>query len=79
MSYNNIKDGVSRLSVKERASLAYWIINNLEVTTEDENLVDDAWRKEVRARIEAIKSGKVKMISAEDTWNDVLGNYVKTS
>jgi len=79
MSVADIKEGVSRLSVKEQAALAYWIIHNLEAVTEDEDVVDVAWRKEVRARVEAIKSGKVQMIPAEEMWKDILGDYVKTS
>ncbi len=79
MSIGDIKEGVSRLSIKEQAALAYWIIHNLEVVTEDEDVVDVAWRKEVRARVQAIKSGKVQMIPGEKMWKDILGNYVKTS
>lgn len=79
MSVTEIKEGVSRLSVKEQAALACWIIHNLEEVTEGEDLVEVAWRKEVRSRVEAIKSGKVRMIPAEEMWNDILGNYVKTS
>jgi putative addiction module component (TIGR02574 family) len=78
MSIGDIKEGVSRLSIKEQAALAYWIIHNLEVVTEDEDVVDVAWRKEVRSRVQAIKSGKVQMIPGEKMWKDILGNYVKT-
>lgn len=79
MSIGDIKEGVSRLSIKEQAALAYWIIHNLEAVTEDEDVVDVAWRKEVRARVQAIKSGKVQMIPGEKMWKDILGNYVETS
>ncbi len=79
MSIGDIKEEVSRLSTKEQAALAYWIIHNLEAVTEDEDVIDAAWRKEVRARVQAIKAGKVQMIPAEKMWNDLLGNYVKTS
>ncbi len=79
MRIGDIKEGVSRLSIKEQAALAYWIIHNLEAVTEDEDEVEAAWRKEVRARVQAIKSGKVQMIPAEKMWKDILGNYVKTS
>lgn len=79
MSIENIKEGVSHLSVKEQAALVYWIIDNLDTVAEHEDVVDAAWRKEVRARVEAIKSGKVQMIAAEEMWKDILGNYVKTS
>ena len=79
MSIGDIKEGVSRLSIKEQAALAYWIIHSLEAITENEDVVDTAWRKEIRARVEAIKSGRVQMIPAEEMWKDILGDYVKTS
>ena len=76
MSIRDIKEGVSRLSIKEQAALAYWIIHSLEAVTENEDVVDTAWRKEIRARVEAIKSGRVQMIPAEEMWKDILGDYV---
>ena len=79
MSVADIKKGVSRLSVKERAALAHWIIANLDPVAEDEEMLDAAWRQEVRARVNAIKSGKVQMIPATDMWKDLLGDYAKTS
>ena len=66
MSIADIKEGVSRLSIKEQAALAYWIIHSLEEVTEDENVIDTAWRKEIQTRVEAIKSGRVQMIPAEE-------------
>ena len=79
MSIGAIKENVSRLSVKERAALARWIIENLELTLEGEGAVDAAWRQEVRQRVEDIRSGKVHMIPAEKVWRDILGNYARTS
>ena len=79
MSIGDIKEVVSCLSIKEQAALAYWIIHGLEAVTEDEDVVDTAWRKEIRARVEAIESGRVQMISAEEMWKDILGDHVKTS
>jgi len=79
MNVADIKEGLSHLSVKEQAALAYWIIHNLEAFTEDEDVIDVAWRKEVRLRVEAIKSGKVQMVPAEEMWKDILGGYVKTN
>ena len=29
------------------------------------------WRHEIRSRVEEIKTGKVKMIPAEDMWKDL--------
>ena len=79
MSVADIKKGVSRLSVKERAVLAHWIIANLDPVAENEEILDAAWRREVRARVNAIKSGKVQMIPATDMWKDLLADYAKTS
>ena len=79
MGVADIKKGVSRLSVKERAALAHWIIANLDPVAENEEVLDAAWRQEVRARVNAIKSGKVQMIPATDMWKDLLADYAKTS
>ena len=79
MSIANIKKGVSRLSVKERAALAHWIIANLDPVSDDEEVLDVAWRQEVRARVDAIKAGEVQMIPAVDMWKDLLAGYAKTS
>ena len=78
MSITDIRNGVSRLSAKEQAALAYWIIVNLDGIADKDVSVDAAWRQEVRSRVEAIKTGKVKMIPAEEMWKDILGNYATT-
>ena len=78
MSIADIKTGVSRLSAKEQAALAYWIISNLDEVADEDDSVDAAWRQEVRSRVKAIKTGKVEMIPAVDMWKDILGNYAKT-
>ncbi len=71
MGIVTIKQDVSRLSVKDRAELAHWIIENLESVTDDQGVVDAAWSKEVRQRVEDIQSGKVRMITAEKVWEDI--------
>ena len=78
MSIADIKNGVSRLSAKEQAALAYWIISNLDEVADEDESVDAAWRQEVRSRVEAIKTGKVEMIPAAEMWKDILGNYGTT-
>ncbi len=78
MSITDIKDGVSRLSEKEQAALAHWIISNLDGIAENNASVDTAWRQEVRSRVKAIKSGEVQMIPAAEMWEDILSNYAKT-
>jgi len=78
MSITDIKNGVSSLSAKEKAALAYWIISNLDEIADEDDSVDAAWRQEVRSRVKAIKAGKVEMIPAAEMWKDILGNYAKT-
>lgn len=78
MSIADIKNGVSRLSAKEQAALAYWIISNLDEVADKDDSVDATWRQEVRSRVKAIKTGKVEMIPAAEMWKDILGNYAKT-
>ena len=75
MSIADMKNGISRLSAKEQATLAYWIIANLDGIPDNEVSVDAAWRQEVRSRVKAIKSGKVEMIPAAEMWKDILDNY----
>ncbi len=78
MSIADIKNRVSRLSAKEQAALAYWIIANLDGVADNDDSVDAAWRQEVRSRVKAIKTGKVEMIPAAEMWKDILGNYATT-
>ena len=78
MSIADIKNEVSRLSAKEQAVIAYWIIDNLDGVAGNDDSPDAAWRQEVRTRVKAIKAGKVKMIPAKEMWKDILGNYAAT-
>jgi putative addiction module component (TIGR02574 family) len=78
MSIADIKNGVSRLSAKEQAALAYWIISNLDEVADEDDSADAAWRQEVRSRVKAIKTGKVEMIPAAEMWKDILDSYAKT-
>ncbi|HLC15105.1 MAG TPA: addiction module protein [Thermodesulfovibrionia bacterium] len=77
MSIADIKKCIAQLSTNERATLACWIIANLDGS--DEKEVDSAWRQEIRSRVDEIKSGKVKMISSTELWKDLLRYYVTTS
>ena len=79
MNITNIKKDISQLSIQEKAALANWIITNIDKVIEKEDDVDAAWRHEIRSRVEEIKTGKVKMIPAEDMWKDLFSNYGKTS
>ncbi|MDZ7341618.1 MAG: addiction module protein [candidate division KSB1 bacterium] len=74
---DNVKEEVGRLPLHERAMLAYWIITSLEESDEPQEAVDAAWREEIRNRIKEIRTGKVKMIAADDMWKDLLENYAQ--
>ena len=79
MSITDIKKDISQLSIQEKAALANWLITNIDEVIEKEDDVDAAWRHEIRSRVEEIKTGKVKMIPAENMWKDLLSGYGKTS
>ena len=73
----NVKEEVSRLPIQDRAMLAYWIIVNLEEIDEPQEAVDAAWRAEIRNRIKEIRTGKARMIPADEMWKDLLKNYAQ--
>ncbi len=77
MSIAEIRNGVLRLSTKDRAALAYWIISNLDDPLEECDSNDAYLRLEVRSRVNDIKAGKVAMIAAETMWKDILDEYGK--
>jgi len=76
----DIKKDISQLPIQEKSALANWIISDIdEEAIRKENDLDATWRHEIRLRVEEIKTGKVKMIPAEDMWKDLLHSYGKTS
>lgn len=75
----DIKRNIEQLSVRERADLTRWIIINFDEVAESDNTVDAAWRREVRTRVNEIKSGKAKMIPSEEMWKGILSGYGKAS
>ena len=77
MKISELKKDIKQLSVKDRAALAQWIIQNLDDLEADEYAVDAEWRREVRTRVNQIRSGKVKMIPSEEMWKDLLSRYDK--
>ena len=77
MNISELKKDIIQLTVKERAVLAQWLIQNLDDVDEGETAVDAAWREEVRSRVNEIKAGKVKMISSEEMWKELLSGYGK--
>ena len=72
-----IKKDISQLSREERADLAHWIITNQDTDDETEIGVDQAWRNEIRSRVQALKNGTVEMIPSAVLWKDLFDNYGK--
>lgn len=73
MNIAEIKENVALLPAQDRASLAQWILTNLDIATEKDD--DIAWRQEVRLRVEEVKTGKVEMIDSHEMWNELLSSY----
>ena len=77
MKISELKKDIKQLSAQERASLAQWIIQDLDDIEDDEHIFDTEWHTEVRIRINEIRNGKVKMIPCEKIWKDLLSGYDK--
>ena len=79
LEVDDIKKEIANLSLLKRAQIAHWVISSLDDINEPQDEIDNAWRAEIRIRVNDIKTGKVKMIPSSEMWEDLLGNYVKTS
>ena len=75
----DIKKNIRQLSVKKRVDLTRWIITNFDEVDENEDIVDAAWRREIRTRVNEIRAGKVKMIPSEKMWKELLSGYGNAS
>ncbi|MBU0991741.1 MAG: addiction module protein [Proteobacteria bacterium] len=75
MELSTLKNNIKTLPLKARADLAKWIITHLDEEGISQEEIDAAWRKEIRKRINDIKSGKVKMISTDDMWKEILSAH----
>lgn len=64
-----LKNALS-LSAIERANLIDMLLHSIDQPDES---IDDIWRKEVEARIDAYKNGRLKSVSLEQ----VLAKYRK--
>ena len=66
------------LPVTERARLAKLLIASLdEEPAEDPAEVERAWEQEIYRRLEEIRSGKAKLIPAEQVFEDLRQRHVK--
>jgi putative addiction module component (TIGR02574 family) len=75
MNIADIKASITQLPTNERANLVRWIISNFE-STDEEKEFELAWMQEIRERIDEIKSGKVKMISAREYFHELYAGKV---
>jgi Putative addiction module component len=65
MSYEEIKVSALGLDLKERASLAYELLETLEIPTKEE--LELLWVEEAENRLELVKQGKMRIIYGEET------------
>ena len=65
------------LSAEDRARLAEDLLASLEDGLESAAEVEAAWEHEIRRRVEEVKSGNAKLISAEDVYAETRRIYQK--
>ncbi len=73
-NFNFIKEQAIALPVEERADLAHELLVSLDVKIDTD--VEAAWEKEIRKRVEEVKSGKAKGRMAEDVLADIRAKYL---
>jgi putative addiction module component (TIGR02574 family) len=69
-----IKSRVKKLSTKDRADLAYFLLHSLE-GEDDPAEVAKAWEKELERRWRRIESGKEKGVPAEEAMAKLREKY----
>ena len=65
------------LSACDRARLAEDLLASLEDGSEPAEEVEAAWEQEIRQRVEEVKSGRAKLIPAEDVYAETRRIYQK--
>lgn len=73
MAIDQLKSEMTLLTAKERAELAHFLIETLEV--ESDEGVEAAWDAELARRSDEIKSGKVTGKSAEQVFDEIRARY----
>ena len=66
MSFDELVAEVKKLSLKERASLAKWIVESLDDLSEAE--VEALWVQEAERRLDELEQGQADDISAEEVF-----------
>jgi hypothetical protein len=64
MSLEKIEAEIKKLDLKDRASLAKWIVESLDDLSESE--VEVLWAEEAERRLNEMEQGKVAEIPAKD-------------
>jgi putative addiction module component (TIGR02574 family) len=64
MSYQELEAQALSLGLKERAALAHALLQTLGHPSESE--VAALWTEEAERRLEAVRSGKLRVVSGED-------------
>ena len=65
------------LSACDRARLAEDLLASLEDGSEPAEEVEAAWEQEIQQRVEEVKSGRAKLIPAEDVYAETRRIYQK--
>jgi putative addiction module component (TIGR02574 family) len=66
MSFDELVAEVKKLSLKERASLAKWIVESLDDLSEAE--VEALWVQEAERRLDELEQGRATEVSAEEVF-----------
>lgn len=64
MSLEKIEAEIKKLDMKDRASLAKWIVESLDDLSESE--IEVLWAEEAERRLDEMEQGKVTEIPAKD-------------
>jgi len=68
----SITESIAALSTKERADIAYWILQQLDDgTPEKQRNIDSAWSKELSQRRTLVRSGRVKCVDGDTVLRSV--------
>jgi putative addiction module component (TIGR02574 family) len=72
LSLEQIKDSLSELSTEERTELAHFLLLSLEPVDEG---AEEAWREELKRRVDEIRSGQVQGKPMEEVLSRLRERY----
>lgn len=75
LTFDQLEQEALALPNEQRAELAKHLWETLDATPEPE--ISDAWRVEVRQRLEELNSGKVTPIPGEDVMRRLIERFAK--